>query len=142
MKRIAVTHLINITKCENQTMLNMIYKPKMDKEIKERQRMGIKDHKKFENLNNKHAGNTSKVVEEMNKQNDKRCYVATAIFGAYSSETILLRQWRDDKLSKSFLGRRLIELYYIISPLLLRVLPKWTSPITRYVLTKFIKMIR
>lgn len=142
MKRISVTHLINVTKCENQTMLNMIYKPKIDKEIKERQKMGIKDHKKFENLNNKYASNTSKVVEEMNKRNDKRCYIATAVFGAYSSETILLRKWRDDKLSKSFLGRIFIKLYYKFSPLLLRGLPKWTSPITIYVLTKFIKIIR
>jgi hypothetical protein len=142
MKRIAVTHLINITKCENQTMLNMIHKPKMDKEVKERQQMGIKDHKKFENLNNKYASNTSKVVEEMNNTTDKRCYVATAIFGAYSSETILLRKWRDDKLSKSFLGRLFVKIYYKISPLLLRVLPKWTSPITKYVLIKFIKIIR
>lgn len=36
MKRIAVTHLINITKCENQTMLDMVYKPNVDKEIKNR----------------------------------------------------------------------------------------------------------
>lgn len=142
MKRIAVTHLINITKCENQTILNMIYKPKIDKEVKERQKMGIKDHKKFENLNNKYAGNTSKVVEEMNRSNDKRCYVATAIFGAYSSETILLRKWRDDKLRKTILGRLFIKLYYKISPLLLRILPKWTSPMTKYILTKFIKIIR
>lgn len=41
MKRIAVTHLINITKCENQTMLNMIYKPKIDKEVKERQKKWV-----------------------------------------------------------------------------------------------------
>lgn len=142
MKRISVTHLINITKCENQTMLDMVYKPTVDKEIKNRQTMGIKDHKKFENLNNKYANNTSKVIEEMNKSNDKRCYIATAIFGAYSEETLLLRRWRDDTLKRTLFGRLFIKVYYKVSPLLLRTLPKWIIPITKQVLIKFINKIR
>ncbi len=142
MKRISVTHLINITKCEKQTMLDMVYKPKLDKEIKNRQKMGIKDHKKFENLNNKYAGDTSKVIEQMNKTNDKRCYIATAIFGAYSEETLLLREWRDNTLRRTLLGRLFIKYYYRISPLLLRIMPKCIVPFTKYILTQFIKIIR
>lgn len=142
MKRIAVTQLINITKCENQTVLNTIYKPKLDKEIKERQKMGIKDHKKFENMNNKYSGDTARVVNEMNKTNDKRCYVATAVFGAYSPETLILRKWRDEKLKPILIGRLFIKIYYKLSPFLLRVLPKWTNPLSRIILNNIIKVIR
>lgn len=141
-KRIAVTQLINITKCENQTMLNLVYKPKQDKEMRARQKEGIQAHKQFENLNNKYSNNTEKVVHQMNKRSDKRCYIATAIFGNNSEETILLRKWRDENLSTNYLGKIFIKAYYKLSPYLLRVSPSWMEPPMRKILNIFIKRIR
>lgn len=142
MKRVAVTQLVNMTKCENQTLLNTVYKPKLANDVKQRQKEGISDHKKFEKLNNKYANNSQRVISEMNKSSDRRCYVATAIFGNTSPETIVLRKWRDQTLSQYYAGRLFIQAYYKISPLLLRVMPSWTKPITKSILIRFVQAIR
>lgn len=142
MKRVAVTELVNMTKCENQTLLNTVYKPKLANDVKQRQKEGISDHKKFEKLNNKYANNSQRVISEMNKSSDRRCYVATAIFGNTSPETTVLRRWRDQTLSQYYAGRLFIQAYYKISPLLLRMMPSWTKPITKSILIRFVQAIR
>jgi len=50
------------------------------------------------------------------------CYIATYVFGAYSSEVSFLRNWRDNTLSPSIIGRVFVKSYYYISPILLRLL--------------------
>lgn len=142
MKRVAVTQLVNMTKCENQTLLNTIYKPKLANDVKQRQKEGISDHKKFEKLNNKYANNSQRVLSEMNKSSDRRCYVATAIFGNTSPETTVLRKWRDEKLSQYYAGRVFIRVYYKLSPFLLRAMPSCTKPMAKAILTKFVEWIR
>lgn len=142
MKRVAVTQLVNMTKCENQTLLNTVYKPKLANDVKQRQKEGISDHKKFEKLNNKYANDSQRVISEMNKSSDRRCYVATAIFGNTSPETTILRKWRDQTLSQYYAGRLFIQAYYKISPVLLRIMPSWTKPITKSILIRFVQAIR
>lgn len=142
MKRVAVTQLVNMTKCENQTLLNTVYKPKLANDVKQRQKEGISDHKKFEKLNNKYANDSQRVISEMNKSSDRRCYVATAIFGNTSPETTVLRRWRDQTLSQYYAGRLFIQAYYKISPVLLRIMPSWTKPITKSILIRFVQAIR
>lgn len=142
MKRVAVTQLVNMTKCENQTLLNTVYKPKLANDVKQRQKEGISDHKKFEKLNNKYANDSQRVISEMNKSSDRRCYVATAIFGNTSPETTVLRKWRDQTLSQYYAGRLFIQAYYKISPVLLRIMPSWTKPITKSILIRFVQAIR
>ena len=45
------------------------------------------------------------------------CYIATAVYGSYDSpEVLILRQYRDESLAKSTLGRFTIRLYYYVSP--------------------------
>lgn len=49
------------------------------------------------------------------------CYIATAVYGSYDCpEVWTLRRYRDNILFKSWYGRRLIKLYYSISPILVR----------------------
>jgi hypothetical protein len=53
------------------------------------------------------------------------CYIATAIYGSYEcAEVIKLREYRDEYLSKNFLGRLFILFYYTVSPLFLRIMPR------------------
>ena len=53
------------------------------------------------------------------------CYVATAVYGSYDApEVIVLRQFRDEHLQRTALGRRFIATYYAMSPALARRLPK------------------
>lgn len=45
------------------------------------------------------------------------CYIATMIYGDYDDPSVLvLRKYRDNKLSKFFWGRILIKIYYFTSP--------------------------
>lgn len=47
----------------------------------------------------------------------KQCFIATAVYGsAVAPEVEMLRQWRDQCLSKTLIGRSFISIYYKYSP--------------------------
>jgi len=49
------------------------------------------------------------------------CYIATCVYGSYdSNEVIILRGYRDSVLMNNHLGRFLITIYNICSPILVR----------------------
>lgn len=53
------------------------------------------------------------------------CFIATAVYGSSEAPQVLtLRQFRDERLSTSVIGRRAIALYYLISPTLAQRLRK------------------
>lgn len=55
--------------------------------------------------------------EELNrKAEDKRCYVASHLYGIDDSRTELLRAFRDQSLTTNLLGKMLIGVYYRLSP--------------------------
>ena len=47
---------------------------------------------------------------------DKRCFIATAVYGDAAWETAHLRNWRDRVLLKTPAGRGAVEMYYLLSP--------------------------
>lgn len=49
---------------------------------------------------------------------DKRCYVASYLYGENHQVTHCLRRYRDSVLLKSTLGRLFVSIYYRISPTL------------------------
>lgn len=52
-------------------------------------------------------------------QGKSGCYIATAIYGSYSCEEVLvLRKFRDEQLSNSRVGKCIIKFYYRLSPTL------------------------
>lgn len=73
------------------------------------------------------------------------CYIATMAYGDYDHPQVLeLRTFRDEFLSKSYLGRNFIKLYYKYSPLLVEKLKDKakTNDIIRTLLDQFIKIIK
>ena len=49
------------------------------------------------------------------------CYIATCIYGSYDCpEVLVLRRFRDNELSQSYLGRIFIHVYYTLSPHIVR----------------------
>ena len=51
------------------------------------------------------------------------CYIATACYGSYETpELLVFRHYRDTKLKKTFSGRLFIQIYYSISPLLVKAI--------------------
>lgn len=57
--------------------------------------------------------------------NSLGCYIATMAYGSYDApEVLVLRRFRDEKLSKTFLGRVFVANYYAFSPLLVKFVKK------------------
>ena len=57
--------------------------------------------------------------EELNLQaEDRRCFVATHLYGSDHPNTCLLRGYRDQRLASHTTGRVFITVYYAISPYL------------------------
>lgn len=66
--------------------------------------------------------------EEFNRQlsgKDKRCFIATAVFGIDAMETNILRQIRDIYLIPYNFGRKITSLYYNISPYIVILIEKY-----------------
>ena len=93
----------------------------------------------YSKLYDKHIKFVSSIREAVNSNTSSSkegCYIATAVYGNYDAEEVLiLRKFRDTFLKKYFLGRSFIKFYYTISPSLAKKLKP------NNVITKFIKKI-
>jgi hypothetical protein len=49
---------------------------------------------------------------------DRRCFIATCVFGESASQTHVLRKFRDAVLLRSYSGRGLVTVYYMVAPTL------------------------
>lgn len=73
------------------------------------------------------------------------CYIATMAYGSSEHRNVLiLREFRDNILLKSYLGTKFTEAYYKISPLLVKKLHKHktTNQLIRFFLDFVIKLIK
>jgi hypothetical protein len=79
---------------------------------------------------------------EMVFQKDKRsgCFIATAVFGPESREVSILREFRDERLLHSSLGRHFVHAYTLVSPSVAVVISKipLLQKSTRYVLRELV----
>ncbi|WP_231373410.1 CFI-box-CTERM domain-containing protein [Thioalkalivibrio sp. ALE19] len=60
---------------------------------------------------------TGARVQQAAAQNDRRCYVASHLYGPDDPRTDQLRDWRDRNLMPSAAGRWLVAGYYRLSPM-------------------------
>jgi len=68
------------------------------------------------------------------------CFVATATYGSpMAKEVMTLRSFRDQVLSQYYFGRKMVEIYYIVSPPIAEYICK--SPIAKYVSRVFLAPI-
>lgn len=72
------------------------------------------------------------------------CYIATAVYGDYNApEVLVLREYRDNILKRSWLGRTFIKIYYTLSPSIAKRL-KYATSLNRWVrqiLDKFVEYL-
>lgn len=72
------------------------------------------------------------------------CYIATAVYGSYDAEPVLvLRRFRDERLATSWPGRALVRMYYTVSPPLASLLGKYALPrrISRALLNRVVRRL-
>ena len=74
----------------------------------------------------------------------KKCFIATACYGADSTEVDFLRNFRDNKLLKSFYGKVFVKVYYYASPFVFDTVysNKLLKNYTVKLLNAFIKLIK
>ncbi len=85
--------------------------------------------------------NATNKKEATTTNNGKNCFIATAIYGdPYHQSVCILREYRDNTLSKYLLGRMFIRIYYIISPHLIVFIKsnQWIEKSTRKLLDKIV----
>ena len=85
------------------------------------------------------------LTNENEEQPKGGCYIATCVYGSYDSpEVMVLRKYRDDKLSKTIKGRIFIKFYYKISPFLVKCFGKteWFKKFWKRFLDKFVNRLK
>lgn len=71
---------------------------------------------------------------------DRRCFIATAVYGGEDPRTEQLRQFRDRVLMRTGAGRTLVRLYYWVSPFV--ALTAKSSPWLKTALKRMLDFIR
>jgi len=80
--------------------------------------------------------------EQFNRQisTDKRCYVASYLYGVEDPRTETLRQFRDNTLQCSPGGRVLIAVYYRLSPMVIKISKRasWIDRVLRRIVDRLV----
>ncbi|UCH12656.1 MAG: hypothetical protein JSW18_01540 [Candidatus Omnitrophota bacterium] len=88
----------------------------------------------------------SKFKDKLEKEErEKACFIATAAYGTpFAKEIDVLRDWRDNTLSKNFFGVLFVKFYYKISPPIARFISKRRilRKLVRIVLKSFVMVLR
>jgi len=73
------------------------------------------------------------------------CYIATSVYGSYDCpEVWTLRRFRDSKLSASWFGRRFIQIYYAVSPKVVKLFGNkmWFNRLCKSFLNKIVHALQ
>lgn len=144
---ISINDVETIQRCSNQAKVSE-YKSLVDFLIGKLGPIQINQIKHicyWKDLRAAQAKSTAKQVGKTISTATDGCYIATMAYGNYNHPQVLeLRTFRDEFLSKSYLGRNFIKLYYKYSPLLVEKLKDKTktNDIIRTLLDQFIKIIK
>ncbi len=100
------------------------------------------------NTNTKVISDINSQLKEFKKQpvsSSGGCYIATMAYGDYNHpKVMILRKFRDDKLSNNIFGRSFIKIYYKLSPYLVKILKDSIviNRIIRNMLDKFVNKVK
>ena len=83
-------------------------------------------------------------LDEPDQEPSGGCYIATSVYGSYDCpEVWTLRRFRDNVLSKTWLGRAFVKTYYAVSPTLVEWFGEtnWFQNIWRAILDVFVNIL-
>ena len=74
---------------------------------------------------------------------DRRCFIASVVYGPDASETRLLRALRDRAVGRSRIAFAAVRIYYVHSPALARWLEQrlWARGLARRILDRLLKLL-
>lgn len=130
--RHTVTDIVAAVYCEQKVVFDHRFGKKVTPSVARAARRGSAEHARFEREGLLLAPERVLARAVMPRtahmrQGDRRCYIATRVYGADAVETQTLRQWRDSALLPHWPGRLLISIYYRLSPWVARLLPPGTA---------------
>lgn len=108
-RSVSISDLAEMGFCERKAMLKARYGDRDTAVSAKRRKEGTRDHQRFDRQVTAHHN------AEVGR--DKRCFIATAVYGVSDPRTDELRQFRDEVLAKSRVGRCFVRLYYAASPI-------------------------
>lgn len=135
----SISDIVAAVYCEQKLAFDRELGDASPEQVRMRAKEGIIEHRRFER-----EGQIRVLLEKSGNAIDKRCFVASCLYGIDSPETVLLRKWRDDKLLQSGTGRWLVRSYYRISPRLVTLIDRhgWLEKSIHLLLDWIVRLIR
>lgn len=110
---VPISELAEMGVCERKIYLRAKYGARTSKDRQAHQRRGEEVHL---------AAYQQSRPDEGQTPSDKRCFIASCVYGADAPKTNHLRHFRDSKLRRSVPGRLFIRTYYLASPHVVKLL--------------------
>lgn len=117
---LTITEIASAAFCEQKVIFDAERGRVESPSVRRKREEGVARHARFE--------------AQGRRSQDRRCFIATAVYGPTAPETCFLRGWRDSRLLPTVAGRMCVRLYYAISPRLAAVLlrhPRLARPVRR-----------
>lgn len=115
-------------------------------DMTQQQRASYDDNKNRLKSVAEQVGVPTSIGQSIGKTMEKSsCYIATMAYGSYEHpQVIVLRDYRDNVLSKYYFGRILIKLYYCYSPKIVAIAKDkdFVNKIVRALLNNLIRLIK
>ncbi len=125
---LSITQVVAASFCERKVLLDRRHGQKKKPAVAARAAAGEVAHAQFEREGRALAAR-GPILRPLPRQmpvpgptaaapgaGDRRCFIASTVYGSDAPETQALRAWRDRVLLRSALGRGLVRLYYALSP--------------------------
>lgn len=127
----SISNIVATVYCEQQAVFDRERGEARTMDVHMKAAAGTFEHKRFEL-----EGKTRAAV-------DRRCFIASAVYGIDAPETHALRAWRDRVLMPSPLGRAFVRSYYFVSPYLVPLLKRsaLTTALIRRTLNRILARI-
>ena len=127
----SISDIVATVYCERQAVLDRQFGQARTPEVAQKAAHGTAEHRRFE------------MEGKRQQASDRRCFIASAVYGVEAPQTNALRDWRDRMLMPSRLGRVLVRCYYAWSPRAVRLVERfpWMAAVARRMLDRLLSWI-
>jgi len=130
------TKLAAMGHCETKILLERKYGERTTTYQEKARVEGRVEHARFDQVVK--AAHNNRPVPPAPIARDRRCFIASAVYGESDLRTEELRQFRDEVLARVVMGRMFIATYYATSPWVARCINRyeWLKPVVGWILDR------